>query len=248
MKNKKLIQQFCKEHGIAEAQFYGKEEIKVSLYPPSVTSIPEGFNPTVGGGLYLGSVTSIPEGFNPTVGGSLDLDSVTSIPEGFNPTVGGSLDLRSVTSIPEGFNRNNLPKPQYPLIWNGCILADGILKKLVHQRGNNFKLRDLVGTDESYLVSDGNGTFAHGETLKKAKEDLRYKLAAEKLKKEPIRPDTIVTVQHYRIITGACEAGCRDWMKRNGITKDRMRADELLPLLQKSNAYGYESFKRLMTA
>ncbi|MBP9845809.1 MAG: hypothetical protein KBD43_07135, partial [Saprospiraceae bacterium] len=70
----------------------------------SVTSIPEGFNPTVGGYLDLGSVTSIPEGFNPTVGGSLDLGSVTSIPEGFNPTVGGSLDLGSVTSIPEGFN------------------------------------------------------------------------------------------------------------------------------------------------
>ena len=31
----------------------------------------------VGGGLYLSSLTSIPEGFNPTVGGSLDLSSLT---------------------------------------------------------------------------------------------------------------------------------------------------------------------------
>jgi len=41
----------------------------------SLTSIPEGFNPTVGGDLYLRSLTSIPEGFNPTVGGYLDLGS-----------------------------------------------------------------------------------------------------------------------------------------------------------------------------
>ncbi len=75
-----------------------------SLDLESLTSIPEGFNPTVGGFLDLRSLTSIPEGFNPTVGGSLDLESLTSIPEGFNPTVGGFLDLRSLTSIPEGFN------------------------------------------------------------------------------------------------------------------------------------------------
>ena len=47
---------------------------------------------------YLSSLTSIPEGFNPTVGSSLYLSSLTSIPEGFNPTVVGSLDLCSLTS------------------------------------------------------------------------------------------------------------------------------------------------------
>ena len=46
-----------------------------------------------GSGLYLSSLTSIPEGFNPTVGGDLYLSSLTSIPEGFNPTVGGDLYL-----------------------------------------------------------------------------------------------------------------------------------------------------------
>jgi hypothetical protein len=67
-------QQFLELTGLTENQFLGIDEI--------------------GGYLYLQNVTSIPEGFNPTVGDSLDLQSVTSIPEGFNPTVGGNLDLK----------------------------------------------------------------------------------------------------------------------------------------------------------
>jgi hypothetical protein len=96
--------EFIKRYKLTEAQFYGSEQIEGYLNLRSLTSIPEGFNPTVGGSLYLWSLTSIPEGFNPTVGGYLDLNSLTSIPEGFNPIVGGGLNLRSVTSIPEGFN------------------------------------------------------------------------------------------------------------------------------------------------
>ena len=91
-------------YNITEQQFCGKTPINGDLYLSSLTSIPEGFNPTVGGSLYLHSLTSIQEGFNPTVGGDLYLRSLTSIPEGFNPTVGGSLNLSSLKSIPEGFN------------------------------------------------------------------------------------------------------------------------------------------------
>src|SRR6185295_9718654 len=98
------VKDFCKRYSLTEDQFYGRDKYEGSLYLRSLTSIPEGFNPTVGGSLYLGSLTSIPEGFNPTVGGSLDLRSLTSIPERFNPTVRGSLDLGSLTSSPEGFN------------------------------------------------------------------------------------------------------------------------------------------------
>jgi hypothetical protein len=96
--------EFIKTYNLTEAQFYGTEQIEGDLYLGSLTSIPEGFNPIVGGKLDLRSVTSIPEGFNPTVGGDLNLRSVTSIPKGFNPTVGGYLSLGSLISIPEGFN------------------------------------------------------------------------------------------------------------------------------------------------
>ena len=82
----------------------GGQTYEKDLNLGSLTSIPDGFNPTVGGDLYLESLTSIPDGFNPIVGGSLDLGSLTRIPDGFNPTAGGNLYLHSLTSIPEGFN------------------------------------------------------------------------------------------------------------------------------------------------
>ena len=52
------VKQFCKRYSLTEDQFYGRE----------------GYD----GGLALSSLTSIPEGFNPTVGGWLDLSSLTS--------------------------------------------------------------------------------------------------------------------------------------------------------------------------
>ena len=97
-------EKFLNEQGINYEIVDGKVHVGGYLDLNSLTSIPDGFNPTVGGSLYLGSLTSIPDGFNPTVGGSLYLSSLTSIPDGFNPTVGGYLNLSSLTSIPDGFN------------------------------------------------------------------------------------------------------------------------------------------------
>jgi len=63
----KKIKEFCKKYGITEAQFFGKEEIGGDLYLGSVTQLPEGFNPTVGGDLcwkngnkYIGADVVIP--------------------------------------------------------------------------------------------------------------------------------------------------------------------------------------------
>lgn len=45
------VKEFCKLHNLTEDQFYGKEKIEGSLDLSSLTSIPAGFNPTVGGSL-----------------------------------------------------------------------------------------------------------------------------------------------------------------------------------------------------
>lgn len=51
-------QEFLAKYGLTEDQFCGKEEIKGSIDLRSVTTLPEGFNPTVGGSIYLRSVTT----------------------------------------------------------------------------------------------------------------------------------------------------------------------------------------------
>lgn len=46
---KNSVRSFCERYDITEDQFYGEAKIGGSLDLGSVTSIPEGFNPTVGG-------------------------------------------------------------------------------------------------------------------------------------------------------------------------------------------------------
>jgi hypothetical protein len=96
-----------------------------------------------------------------------------------------------------------------------------------------------------FIAQKDNFT-AHGETVKKSIDDLNFKLVSEKLKNEPINADTIITINYYRLITGACELGVKDWMQRNNMVEESYRADELIPILEKTNAYGLERFKKLV--
>ena len=224
---------FCKRYNLTEDQFFGKEKIN--------------------GSLDLRSVTALIPGFNPTVGGSLDLSSVTTLISGFNPTVGGDLDLRSVTKI---IRSTDIPKL---LSWqNGkYIKVDGIFTEVIKKTGNLYLAKKVNVPDEFYLATDGKWNYAHGATKEKAKADLRFKIIAEKLKKDPIKPDTMLTVLYYRTVTGACDLGCRQWLDANKIPYKiegestvevkPISAKDLLPLLEKSGAYGLDRIKSLIT-
>jgi hypothetical protein len=188
MNTKSKKQEFCAKHGFTNLQFEGKEKYEGSLYLSGLTAIPDGFNPTVGGSLYLSGLTAIPDGFNPTVGGYLGLSGLTAIPDGFNPTVGGSLYLSGLTAIPDGFNPTvggylylsglTAPTKTPPKIlsWHGgkFIKVDGIFTEVVSRRGNVWRVKKVHDDKIFYLVSDGNGKYAHGDTLKEAKYDLIY--------------------------------------------------------------------------
>ena len=107
-------------------------------------------------------------------------------------------------------------------------LEDG--KATINQRG--------------FLV-EKDGYYAHGRSIKAAISDLQFKIGCEKLKNEPISYDTEITVQHYRMITGACQMGCEMFMEEHNL-KEPMKAGDLLHLLEKSNAYGVSRFKELL--
>jgi len=234
------------------------------LYLSGLTSIPEGFNPTVGGSLYLSGLTSIPEGFNPTVGGSLYLSGLTSIPEGFNPTVGGYLDLSGLTSIPEGFNPtvggyldlrynlkcnyNKLPE-NHVFSWHGgkYIMADNILTEVISKKGNVYHVKK-VGTNKIiYLVTDGNGKWSHGDTLKDAKEDLIFKVSNRtKDDYKSLKLTDSITFEDaitcYRVITGACSFGTKDFvLTRLKNRKEKYTIKEIIELTK--NEYGNNTFK-----
>ena len=260
--------EFCERYGITMEQFRGEAKIPGSLDLKSVEEIPQGFNPTVGGWLNLRNAKAIPQGFNPTVGGSLDLESVTSIPEGFNPTVGGWLDLRNAKAIPQGFNPtvggslylpeqfrhmvNNKQKPDFskPFEWldGKFILADGIMTEVLSKHGNVSHVRKVGAKpgETMYLVTDGEGRYAHGETIKEAKESLIYKIKnRDKSEYESLTLDSKVTFQYgiemYRVITGACAAGVRDFVESNAVAHTDYTVAQIIEMTR--GKYGHAEFK-----
>lgn len=144
-----------------------------SLSMKKAASLPEDFRPVVGGYLLLNSVTSIPAGFAPVVRGSVHLFNITSQPENWAPVVGGNLYL-------EGAERAEVKKLKMtqPLETRGgkYIMAHDRLMEVVSKSGNVWKVRYIGGEQVFYLVMDGRGNFADGETLEEAKESLNYKI------------------------------------------------------------------------
>ena len=223
------MKNFCKKYGITADQYYGKVEIS--------------------GDLDLSGLTSIPAGFNPTVGGYLDLSSLTSIPEGFNPTVGGSLDLCNLTA------RHTSPTTNLVFFSNGkYVSADGIFTEIVERiNENTFVVRKINSNKMFYLITDLAFTHAHGDTLQEATDDFQFKVKSEQYKHEKLTMDSIVTIEQYRAITGACRSGVNSWIESNIPTERRanvcefgITVRELVILLERTDAYGLNTFKSLI--
>jgi hypothetical protein len=122
---------------------------------------------------------------------------------------------------------------------------------------NLVNINNSIIKKQHCFVAEKENFYAHGETVKKAIGDLQFKIVAEKLKKDPINKDTKFTVKYYRLLTGACDLGVRSWMTSNKIAfkiegdntveLKPIKAVDLLPLLEKSNAYGIDRIKSLIT-
>ncbi len=194
----------------------------------------------VGGSLYLNGLTSIPEGFNPTVGGSLCLNGLTSIPEGFNPTVGGSLCLDGLTSTYTRLENGIYVPGRY-------IYADNILTHVKREKkigDYTYYVGKIPGRD---VIFDGTN-YAHCGSFREGVAELAFKAAedrgAEQYKgidmDKPIPTEEAITM--YRIITGACQQGTKAFVDSLGEVKDAYTVREIVELTR--NAYRGDVFRR----
>jgi hypothetical protein len=207
------------------------------LWMDSVTKLVEGFNPTVGGSLSMNSLTELVEGFNPTVGGCLWLNSVNKLVKGFSPTVGGSFHMKSVTEVIEGFNPTlginlwmdsvtdqdsisftKMENGNFIDFKNGYISCDGLFMEVDSHRGNVWVGHKIGKKEKVFLVTDGNNKYSHGNTLKEAKEDLIFKVDGRRLGDfKHLTQESVLLMSEaviaYRVITGACGFGVKDYIK-----------------------------------
>ena len=116
----------------------------------------------------------------------------------------------------------------------------------IYKGYNVENIKDNVIAKEKCYVAEQGTFYAHGKTIKKAIEDLNFKIISDKIKKEPIDKDTLIDIKYYRMVTGACEMGIKSFIKGNKLKK-KYTAEELLPILEKTDAYGLSKFKELLT-
>jgi len=203
----------------------------------------------INGDLDLSSLQSCDKDFlkYTTINSDLDLSSLQSCDKDFlkYTTINSDLYLSSLQTCDKEILRKNVKqlKLGYNKKGSYCYF-DGILSKVIAV--TEKKGYTIFTTPFEFIVKKGRYT-AHGKSVKEAIKDVEFKAITQKLKKAPIKEDTIINIQYYRTITGACEQGCRSWINRNNIEVTEIKAKDLLPLLEKANAYGLNKFKKLIT-
>lgn len=121
----------------------------------------------------------------------------------------------------------------------GYLFADGIFAKIhgTSKKVDDFDVYRITICGESKrsfaVVRRSDLICSHGKTLKKAFEDLIYKVSdRDSSKYKNWTLDTKITkaeaIASYRVITGACEEGCRNFIESIGGGKDQYTVAEVI--------------------
>ena len=181
-------------------------------------------------------------------GGSLDLEGtgITSLPD--NLTVGGYLYLRG-TGITNTENINKNISEYSFFQWRSGLFVkvDGVFTKVISKKKNVWKVQRIGSTKETYLITDGNAKYSHGETIQEAKQDLIFKISnRDKSEYENLTLESVLTfekaIECYRVLTGACSFGTKDFVvNRLFDKKKKYSIAEIIDLTE--NEYGNSTFK-----
>ncbi|MGB0935054.1 MAG: hypothetical protein ACPGXY_03205 [Alphaproteobacteria bacterium] len=105
-----------------------------------------------------------------------------------------------------------------------------------------------ISTMRSCYVARLGDYSAHGETIKKAIEDVFFKKAVEDVDQpsiiEGIKKSQLVSKNDYRLLTGACSLGCDRFIEEHGLTYP-VPLDTCKELV--GDAYGGQKFLELIS-
>jgi hypothetical protein len=236
----------------------------------NITEIP---NECEFGALYMSytSITKLRD--NLTLGGlKIDNSPISELPK--NLIVYGSLEIEKtlIKCLPDDclatriFCDFELKDERYEKDWDECyklkdeivhiihpsgrefLHVDGILNDVVEKKGNVYHIRTGVNDPICYVVTDGNGNWAHGNTLEEAKQDLHFKInKRDKSEYESLTLDSELpydeAVVCYRVITGACRAGTQGYIEHRlpNPRKEKYTIREMIELTK--NEYGGKEFR-----
>ena len=148
----------------------------------------------------------------------------------------------------EYIDGNNIKEDTYYTLYNHEFMKVEILDEvktiILNRKKNVIKGLYLDSLNPCYVV-EKDGIFSHGDTLKEAKESLIYKISNRDTSMyKDYTLDSVVTfeeaIKMYRVITGACEAGTRNFVQ--GLTKKKKKytVKEVIDITQ--GQYGNKTF------
>ena len=235
----------------------------------NLTSLSEGIKFENGGHVWLdcNSITSLPDNLKFENGGDvwLEHNSLTSLPNNLKFENGGSVKLNNnnLTALPTnikfrnrgsiylGGNTTNIFRYQDKVVevideTTTLTLSSKIMKGLTIKKTCRFCGDNFKGMHEIIYRAQKDDLSAHGASVKEAVEDLEFKGLRRDLPAivEDIKARGYVTVQDYRLLTGACREGIRMFLEEKGVKEDRMSIVVALELTKGS--YGHEDFKEAL--
>ena len=120
------------------------------------------------------------------------------------------------------------------------------IKTIILNRKKNVIKGIFLDSLAPCFVVEKDGIYSHGATLKEAKDSLIYKISNRDTSMyEDYTLDTIVTfeeaIKMYRVITGACEAGTRNFVQSLAKRKKKYTVQEIITATK--GQYGSDTFK-----
>jgi len=195
------------------------------------------------------------------VGGWLDLHGtqITALPDGLH--VGGWLDLRDtrITALPDNLSVEEIwfdgkIGDQTFAVFDGIgsvVLSEKSVGDILirHCQKSQFEDGKLVG--DKFYVASRDGENAHGETIQEATEELMFKGGERDVDQYRDMPlETVKTPSEwafiYRIVTGACSFGTREFIKSKGAMKESYSLAEILE--ETRGAWGHDQFRAVVAS
>lgn len=112
-----------------------------------------------------------------------------------------------------------------------------------------FEVIEILDRNPSYVVRK-DGLFSHGETVEKAIDDLRYKIGdrdTSLFEHWKTNPDLSISAEEaikaYRIITGACELGVKEFVESISVP-ELITPNVILAIT--SGKYGHDKFREFL--
>lgn len=121
------------------------------------------------------------------------------------------------------------------------IFRDGLEEKAegpplvsTTREGHKVESYKVDGSSRFFVTLVGSHYCAHGDTLAEAIADALWKDEKRRPSLEAVKEEIRkegksrkITLQEFRILTGACETGCRVALKQAGLDSSPMRASEI---------------------